>query len=265
MVGLISVTLDKVIVAAMCTPEQFAIYANGAMEIPLVGVITGSITAVMLPDIRRLRMEGRNAEALDLWKRGSAKSAMIILPAMCFLFCMAPDVMTVLFSSKYAASALPFRLYLLILPIRVVTYGTMFMAAGKNKIILYRTMIDLLLNLGLSIVFVHVFGYIGAAVAGVVMIYLWHVPFNIFMIGRQYGTNVAHVMPYQRLMAIGGLSALACVACLPSLFMPECSPLLRLAAVVPLFGIAIVFLLRTAGLLHLGTFFPASKRERGAR
>lgn len=62
-----SASLDKVVVASMCGPKDFAIYANGTMQIPLISVVTGSIMAVLLPDIRRLRTEGKNNEALELW------------------------------------------------------------------------------------------------------------------------------------------------------------------------------------------------------
>ena len=47
MMGTIMLQLDKIIVSSMCTPEEFANYVNGAIEIPLIAVITGSISAVI--------------------------------------------------------------------------------------------------------------------------------------------------------------------------------------------------------------------------
>ena len=79
------------------------------MEVPLIGIVTGSVTAVLLPDITRLFQEGRKAEALAIWQRSAMKTSLILIPAMWLLFFLAPEVMTVLFSSKYAESALPFR------------------------------------------------------------------------------------------------------------------------------------------------------------
>ena len=35
-IGTISMSLDKIIVSSMCSPEQFAVYVNGAIEIPLI-------------------------------------------------------------------------------------------------------------------------------------------------------------------------------------------------------------------------------------
>jgi O-antigen/teichoic acid export membrane protein len=54
MVGGIAYSVDKVIVSSLCSPQDFAIYANGAVEIPLIAVVTGSITAVLLPELSGL-------------------------------------------------------------------------------------------------------------------------------------------------------------------------------------------------------------------
>jgi len=245
----LSMSLDKVVVASMCSPEDFAIYANGAMEIPLIGVVTGSIMAVLLPDIRRLRVEGKNHEALDLWKRGAAKSALIILPIMCFLFFMAPDVMTVLYSPKYAASALPFRLYLLLLPFRVITFGVMVMAAGKSKLLLYRSATALLVNLALSMLLVHLLGYIGAAIAVIVTFCAWSVPYFVVVIGRLYQARPATVLPYKTILAILGVSALGCVGCVPTLLMSGSASVLRLSLAIPLYAAIVVALMMRLSLL----------------
>jgi O-antigen/teichoic acid export membrane protein len=246
----VSYTLDKVIVSAMCTPEQFAIYATGAFEIPLMGVVTGSVTAVLLPDITRLRKEGRSREALALWKRAAVKCSLIILPVMCFLFCMAPEVMSVLFSAKYTQSALPFRLYLLLLPMRVVTFGAMLMAAGKSSLILYRSIVDLLLNLVLSMVLIYFLGYIGAGVAAVLTLYLWTAPYSIVMIARFYDSRLGTVFPYRAILGVLALSVLTCVACAPKWVMPGASAVLRLGIVAPLFAVTTLLVLRRAGFLN---------------
>ena len=106
MVGLMSRSVDKVVVSSMCTPEQFAVYVNGAIDIPLIGILTGSVNAVLLPEIVELYKRGQAREALLLWQRAAVKCSLILLPAMCFLFAMAPEVMRVLFSDAYAASAI---------------------------------------------------------------------------------------------------------------------------------------------------------------
>ena len=195
MIGTITLQLDKVIVSAMCTPEDFAVYANGAIEIPLIGIVTGSISAVILADMRKLIVGGKKDEALTLFRKAAEKSAWIILPAMVFLFVSADLVIQILFSKKYSGSALPFRFYLCVLPVRIIFFGPMLIAIGKSKIILYRTLVSLPLNLVLSIILVRFIGYIGAIIATLCVLYLWAVPYSIYNIKRHFMCPLNSIFP----------------------------------------------------------------------
>jgi len=245
----ISYTLDKVIVAAMCPPEQYAVYANGAMEIPLIAVVTGSVTSVLLPDIARLHKEGRVAEAIELWKRSAEKTALIILPTMCLLFCMAPEVISVLFSSKYADSAIPFRFYLCLMPIRVVTFGAMLQAAGRSDLLLWRSAGTLLINLVLSIILVHIFGYIGAVISAILTTYLYSVPVFVNLIGREYKVTAARVLPYVSILKILVVSAVAAAVLLPNMLLHGISNVVRLAVFSPLYATVVIYLFVSLGLV----------------
>ncbi|HQO40527.1 MAG TPA: oligosaccharide flippase family protein, partial [Spirochaetota bacterium] len=76
---------NQMVVSAMCSPEEFANYVNGAIEIPLIGVITGSIASVILVDMTDYVHKGENSKALELFKLSSVKSAGILFPVMFFL------------------------------------------------------------------------------------------------------------------------------------------------------------------------------------
>lgn len=191
-----ALSLDKVVVASLCTPEVFAIYSNGAIEVPLVRILTGSMTSVLVPEMSSLCQQDRHREALELVKRGAAKCALILYPAMFAMFGLAHELVIVLFSEVYLESALPFRVFLFILPIRVMNYGAMFMSAGKSHLILIRSVGDLLFNFLLTVLLVKTMGYIGATVAALGAIYLWHMPFNTYFIRRTYGQPVRELYPW---------------------------------------------------------------------
>lgn len=219
-IGRTAYGLDKVVVASLCTPEMFAVYANGAMEIPLIRILTGSMTSVLVPEMSSLCQKGRHQDALELVKRGAAKCALILYPAMFAMFGLAPELMTLLFSATYVESALPFRLFLLVLPLRVMNYGSMFMAAGKSYLILVRSLGDLLVSLGLTILLVKLWGYIGAAIAALGTLYLWQMPFNTIFIRRIYAQPLSRLYPWKELAR-----TLALCAMTSSLFLlkPICS------------------------------------------
>jgi len=201
-IGTISRSLDKIIVSSMCSPEQFAVYVNGAFEIPLIGVLTGSVMAVLVPDFVRMYKADQQQQLMELWHRSMVKCAFFIMPVMIFLFLMAPEVIRILFSVKYEASAVPFRVYLLLLPIRITTFGAIFMAARRNKLIVYCALTGLILNLFLSIMLVRLLGSIGAAISTVLVIYLWAVPYNLIFISKILKKNIRNLLPLSVLMKI---------------------------------------------------------------
>lgn len=202
MVGTISLQLDKLIVSAMQPPEIFAVYSNGAREIPLIGIVTGSIAGVILPDLRKAVAEGENEKAVALFRKAAEKSAWLLLPAMMFFMVSADSFIVTLFSEKYAASSLPFRIYLLLLPARIAFAGPILVAIGKTRSILFRSCITLFINAGLSIYFVSVLGYVGAALGSVVSIYFFARPYNILVITRSLSATLNEILPLTQCIKI---------------------------------------------------------------
>jgi O-antigen/teichoic acid export membrane protein len=205
--GSLSLQLSSVVVSAMCSPAEFAVYSVGAFELPLVGIVTGSITTVILADMARLCHEGRKDEALSLFRTAAVRSAAILLPAMVFFLIMADPFIEGLYSNKYQGSIAPFRLYLLILPMRIVTYGAALMALGLTRVVLFRSVIDLLLNAALCTVFVWLWGYLGAVIALVLTLYVWSVPYNLHTIAKGFGVPILKVLPFPMLSKILLVSA----------------------------------------------------------
>ena len=208
--GTISLQLDKLIVSTMCSPEDFAVYSNGAIEIPMIGIITGSIMSVILPDLRRMVSAEDNSAALALFRRAGEKSAVFLIPTMMFLMVSAEPFILTLFSSKYSGSVLPFRLYLLIIPMRIVTFGAFMTALGLNKIILYRTCVGLTANAIFSIILVHLIGYNGAILGTIFSLYLIEGAWCVFAIARSLGCRWWQVIPFGRIALLFYVSAIAC-------------------------------------------------------
>jgi O-antigen/teichoic acid export membrane protein len=245
MFGKIDMVLDKIIVSAMCTPALFAVYVNGALEIPVIGILTGSITSVLLPDIVQFYNEGNKTAGLELWKRASVKSAMLLMPIMCFLMVMAGEFMQILFSAKYSESAWPFRVYLLLMPVRVVTWGPMLMAAGKTRLVLYGAAGGLVMNLILSIILVHKIGYMGAVIGTVLSIYIWNIPFYIIAISNLYQVSFWRILPFWNLFKILLISAIPAIVCYLKVYLPVSNDIIMLAITAIVYaGILLMLMLK---------------------
>lgn len=88
-------------------------------------------------------------------------------PAFLIMTLYAEELLTLLFGSEYATAGLA---------LSIVAFGTMFSSAlgkigdilksaGKTKIIFYNTTINMVLNIGLNILLIPIYGIVGAAIA----------------------------------------------------------------------------------------------------
>jgi O-antigen/teichoic acid export membrane protein len=255
--GIVNRNLDKVLVSVFCLPATFAVYVNGAMEIPLVGIITGSVTYVLLVDYTTLYAEGRTAEIVALIHRAMVKCALILIPAMFFLLCTAPELMRVLYGAAYTGSAAPFRVYLLVLPARTLMFGAVFMATGNSRHVMIPSILTVIANAVLSCFAIQLFGAIGAAMASVCVVYLIEVPYMTWVLIRVLKSSLRDTFPYQGLLKVftaGGTGALAAV--LAKQVLQGTPDILILAVAGAFFGIVTVLVLSRFGLIRLSSVLP---------
>jgi len=211
-VGTTTVTLDQVLVSLRCSPEVFAVYTVGAMEIPLIGIITGSITSVVLVDYARFYREGNLSAIITLVHKAMIKSAILILPVMTFLLCIAPELIRLLFGKSYEWSAVPFRIYLLNMPIRTITFGAILLATQNSRYILINQLLALAANAIFGWTLIGVFGAAGAAIGAVLASYVIGVPHMILVISNKLKTRAINLLPWMdmvKLLVISLVPALA--------------------------------------------------------
>jgi len=174
--GMLSVQLDKFVISGFFTPAQFAIFSVGAMELPFISILSNSVNAILLPSI-----SGDPAQMTEVYRAAVRKNALIILPLAMLFFLFARPVITLIYTDTYAASVPFFKVYLLILPLRVATYGIIFMALQKTRYIMLNSVIILSLNLVLNLILVQVMGMMGAALATVIVSWLSMVVYLYWM------------------------------------------------------------------------------------
>ncbi len=169
MIGMLSVQLDKLVISSYFDPAAFAVFSIGAMELPFVSIFTNSVNSVLLPamsshdDIPDMAMR---------YKAAVRKNALIIFPLAALFFLFAEPIFYILYGSKYLVSVPYFKTYLLILPLRIATFGIIFIALGKTKHVMFNSILTLAANLVLNIVLVRQMGMMGAALATVIVTWL---------------------------------------------------------------------------------------------
>lgn len=244
MLGTLTLQLHSLIVAALCTPEQFAVYANGAIEVPIIGIVVGSITTVLFAEMANACAAGDKPGALALFRSAAVQAACILLPTMVYMAVAAEPFIVFLYSQAYAESVTPFTIYLLVLPPRIVVYGAALMALGLSRAVLVRSAVDLVFNAVACLVLVSAFGYNGAAMGLVATLYLWTVPYNIYKIAQGYEVRWTALLPWRTLGKVLATSAGAGPAAWVTLHLLGGAPaFLRLAASSVVFGAAYFALL----------------------
>jgi O-antigen/teichoic acid export membrane protein len=215
--GTLAIQLAGIIVSFLTSPEQYALYANGAKEVPFVGIVTGSISVVIMADMAKNIENGELSKALELFRKAASISASFLFPIMIFLMFYSESFIEILYSSKYAESVLPFRIYLLMIPIRIAYYGSAFIALGMTKSILYRSIVDLILTVILCYLFVLSFGANGAALGLLLTTFLWTVPFNLYSLSRRFNCSPLYMLPFNTLLRILIISIISAI--LPALLL----------------------------------------------
>lgn len=251
MFGKLTLQLHALVVASLCTPAEFAVYINGATEVPIVGIVTGSIATVILAEMSDLCSQGKVRQALALFHKACIKSACVLFPTTCFLLVTATPFITVLYSTRYEGSVTPFIIYLFILPIRIVVYGSALMALGMTKSILVRSVFDLAINAVLCVALVRWLGYMGAPIALVITLYLWTTPFNLKQIGRGFGVSWLGTLPVSTLFRVFLVSILSTPLALLGVYGFPLPPIGQLLVAGALYWPAVVYLLHRGGFIVL--------------
>ena len=164
--------VDGLMVSRYLGVEPYAIYRNGAFEVPLISSISNSINAVILPEISKFYNSKFYEKIVKLKREVVKNSVALIYPILIFLLFNAQDFIVIYLGEAYRDSAIIFAIFNLTLFVRIYDYQDILMAARKTKMILQHNLLVFALNIILNIVLIQEFGIIGAAAATVICLFL---------------------------------------------------------------------------------------------
>jgi O-antigen/teichoic acid export membrane protein len=219
-------------------------------------VITGSISSVLLVDYARLYHQRNHADIVSLIHRAMTRSAVLLVPLMILLLIVAPSLMEVLFGKSYRDAALFFRIYLLLLPMRTLTFGALLQSAGRSRLILVQSILDLAANAALGWYLTGALGPAGAALANILATYLVFVPVSLWALKATLQTTTRRLLPWNSLARILGAALLAGVPAFALHYWLPVPVLFKLATASVVFtGVGALMLIR------LGLILPEELRS----
>ncbi|MDP2671609.1 MAG: oligosaccharide flippase family protein [bacterium] len=207
-IGLIAWEFDKLVVSINFPPELYAVYVVGATEIPFVSLIRSSVNQVVLPEMAKAYSEGNTKRLVEVWHNSIRKISLIILPVFVIAMIFSHEIITLLYSEKFASSVPYFRIYLLLLLIRVASYGIVLQAIGKTRENLKGSIVFFVINAILNPVLVFTLGLAGPAVATVISTFI-NVFYYVIVIKRYVKISLADVFPWTVVLKILSISILS--------------------------------------------------------
>lgn len=142
---------------------EFSIFRYGARELPLIALVITSVSNGFVLSIRRQEDNWQS-----IMKARISSLIKWIFPLISILFFISPWVFTTVFSTEYIESAKFFNIYLLLILFRIMIGQSILMARLENSFLLKLSLIEVLLNISLSIILSYSMGIYGILWATVI-------------------------------------------------------------------------------------------------
>jgi O-antigen/teichoic acid export membrane protein len=172
LVWLIGETFNKGLLAASFTPKDYAIYAVGALSIPLDSIFQASVGNVLRASLPPMVRDGNFAAVVSVLRESTRKLSIIVLPSFIFLFGHAHEFITVLFTMRYEESVRIFQLFVCVVPLHMLMLSPIPQVFGRPRIVLYITLGVTAVYVLLSYALLKTVGFFGPAIAAIAIQYI---------------------------------------------------------------------------------------------
>lgn len=132
--GMIISSANQFFISRYYGNETFAEFSNGFMELPFVGMILSSISAVLLPLFSGMDGGcGMSNETLNIWRSALVKSAKLIFPMLVFSVVFAEPIMICMYGEEYAQSSIFFVIKNVSGLLYIIPFYPIILAIGKTR------------------------------------------------------------------------------------------------------------------------------------
>lgn len=158
---------DKYLISVWTNTETLAVYSNASKPLPF-DLLIASFTTVLIPKLTRL-ISGREFDRATSLYRAFLELAYVSTGIMCCAaLVVSPQLIQLLYSSKYMSGLGIFAVYILVDLVRFTNITLILSVAGKTKKLMLVATGAVIGNLALNMVLFRLFGVIGPAVATLV-------------------------------------------------------------------------------------------------
>lgn len=160
--------IDKVCIGRLAGTEMLAIYTNCSTVLP-VDIISSAFLTVVVPIMTRLVSNKQLKEGRELFSQYIQLGYFTTVTFSAVLFTLSREVICFLYGEKYLGGQVVFLMYTIVSGLRFASLSLVLSANGDTKKLMNISIIGLVANLFLNIVLYYVIGFIGPAVATVII------------------------------------------------------------------------------------------------
>lgn len=167
------VYLDGIMISAILTTTDFALYRAGAFEVPFISSLYGSVASIVMPEVARYFAGNRQSEIVALKRSAITGTAFFVYPVLIFLLLFSAPIVSFYLSDKYAASSVVFAIFNLSLLIRINDYQDVIIVSGNSRFIFRSIVLMLILSLVMNFFLIQYFGIEGAALSFILFLFIY--------------------------------------------------------------------------------------------
>ncbi len=219
---------DQWVVAALFPLGLFASFSIAAVLGPLMNLFRQSVSYAFLPTMSRREATGDTAGLLELNSRGNIMVGALVFPLFAFAFVFADELVTIVYTATYLDAAPVIRVYIVGIAALVVELSSLTMLLRQAVFVMALNAIALILAVALDwYAAVHI-GLAGAAVGGVIVIYIDRMA-TLWRISLLTGVPIRRMQDWKSLALLVCFAALAALLAwgMVALFFPAGGPLVR--------------------------------------
>ncbi|MBX2887966.1 MAG: polysaccharide biosynthesis C-terminal domain-containing protein [Ferruginibacter sp.] len=191
--------IDKWVILVFISVGQFAIYFNGAYEIPLFALMVSAVGSVLIVEFTQKDID--NTRRTALFNHAVKMLSSVVIPIFCFLLFFYKPIFLWVFGQKYAPALPIFFVSLWILPVRIGNFTAALQALQRSDLIFKGACLDLGIALLLMPLFYPWLGLPGIALAFVISTWI-QATFYIHHTSKLMNIHVFHYFPIKFLFVL---------------------------------------------------------------
>lgn len=189
---------DQWVVISMLPPAMYATFSIAAVALPIATLIRQPVYNAMMPHLNSAHARGDAASAARLIAKSNGLTALLLVPVAGAMFATAPELVEIIYTSRYSKSAPIMQVYLVGMMLNAFAVGHVLPAINKGRFAAINSGCCLIASVIFSIIGVLHWGLIGAAFGSVLTLAISEL-WSLTVVARTLGRGVHQMLDWRAL------------------------------------------------------------------